>query len=65
MGKIFKFTMIVIMIVGIAFSIFCFISVETKAASGILGAKVYSEGTFRCMGDGNDCFIDPGFEPNY
>jgi hypothetical protein len=51
------------MISGIAFSIVNFTSVETKAASGILGAWVYSDGTFRCMGDGNDCAIDPGWGP--
>ena len=62
MRKIFKFTLLVIMIFGIAFSIFNLMSLETKAGNDPFGAWVYSDGTFRCMGDGSECIIDIGWQ---
>lgn len=55
-----KVAMTVIMILGIAFSVFNFISIELKATA--FGASVFSGGDFRCMGDGSDCLIAPKFE---
>ncbi|HLP46328.1 MAG TPA: hypothetical protein VK469_10290 [Candidatus Kapabacteria bacterium] len=59
-----KVVMIIIMFLGVVFSIFNFLSVESKAVTNPLkAATVYSAGEFRCMGDGTDCtigFLEPG-----
>ena len=57
--KILKIAMILIMLVGIAFSITNFLSVESKAEGSTRGAWVYVNDTYRCMGDGNECEISP------
>jgi len=65
MKKIIKIIMVILMLMGIGFSIFNFLSVEIKAGGGgipIKGAWVYSAGQYRCMGDGTDCTIGM-FEP--
>lgn len=64
MKKCAKIMMIIVMFLGLGFSIFNFFSVESKAISNPLKAAwVYSAGEFRCMGDGTDCtigFLEPG-----
>jgi hypothetical protein len=52
MKKALMIIMVVIMILGIAFSISNLISMELKASS-LRGAWVGTD----CMGDGNDCAI--------
>ncbi|MCX6578924.1 MAG: hypothetical protein NT166_01915 [Candidatus Aminicenantes bacterium] len=63
MKRFTRIMLIVIMFSGICFSVFNFLSVETKAVGfPIRGALVYSAGQYRCMGDGADCTIGM-FEP--
>lgn len=55
--------LVLIMILGIGFSISNFISVKLKAGDKI-ASVVYRNGTWECMGFGNECdpfdFIPPG-----
>ncbi|HLP44373.1 MAG TPA: hypothetical protein VK469_00395 [Candidatus Kapabacteria bacterium] len=58
MKKFAKIMMILVMLLSVGFSIFNFLSIESKAVTNPLKAAwVYSAGEFRCMGDGNDCTI--------
>jgi hypothetical protein len=52
--KVIKIMMVLIMILGIAFSLSNFISIELKAGEKT-GAWVYKNGVRECMGFGNDC----------
>ncbi len=52
--KVIKIMMVLIMIVGIAFSLSNFISIELKAAEKT-GTWVYKNGVKECMGIGNEC----------
>jgi ABC-type enterochelin transport system permease subunit len=54
MKKVIKITLVLIMVLGIAFSISNFISLELKAAEKT-GAWVYKNGVRECMGFGNEC----------
>ncbi len=57
-----KFLMIVIMILGISFSIVNFLSMET-GAFGIMGEwEDLGSGVDECMGNGTECIIN-GFSP--
>ena len=56
-----KVAMTVMMILGIAFSVFNFISIELQADPPF-AAWVFSGGKFRCQGDGSDCLINPEYE---
>jgi len=58
-----KVIAVLIMISGILFSISNFISLELKAGGG-KGSWVFCLGTYRCMGDGNECSFGIGQEPN-
>jgi hypothetical protein len=62
MKKALKILMVVIMILGIAFSVTNFISLQLKAA-GMKGIWVYDFGTKTCEGLGNECDITI-IEPN-
>jgi hypothetical protein len=63
MKKILKIVLIVIMILGIAFSIFNFVSIKTEALnSSDRGAWVIVNGNWECGGDGNECDIEGAFE---
>lgn len=61
MKKFFKIMMIVIMLLGIGFSLLNFASFEVEAVKSraLYGAYVYQSGSIRCMGDGTDCIIRP------
>jgi uncharacterized protein YxeA len=62
MKKILKILMIVSMIIGVAFSISNFISIETKASpTSKNGAWVEVNGTWECAGDGSECDPLNGF----
>jgi len=54
MKKVVKMMLVLIMLLGIAFSLANFISLELKA-----GAKTatwyYANGAIECMGHGNEC----------
>ena len=64
MKKILQVTMVLIIILGVLFSISNFTSRELKAGS-LLGTWVECpDGSFRCMGDGTECAINLGFEPH-
>ena len=54
MKRNIKIVLILIMILGIAFSISNFLSVELTAAEKT-GAWVYKNGVRECMGFGNEC----------
>lgn len=56
--KIAKIIMLILMLIGITFSISNFSSVEIEAGSKKDGACLYLNGKFRCMGDGNECATD-------
>jgi hypothetical protein len=51
MDKIFKLVMLVIMIVGVCFSILNFLSVEVEANVAATGSLYYGE----CFPPGSDC----------
>jgi hypothetical protein len=55
MGKIAKIMMIVFMIIGIAFSISNFISVELKADDDWGAWEYFPNGKKACMGAGQEC----------
>ncbi len=62
MKKVVKIVLVLIMLLGIAFSLSNFITLELKA-SPYKAAWVYANGVFECMGQGTDC--DPfAFIPN-
>ena len=63
MKKTFKIIMVVIMLLGIAFSISNFTSMELKA-NGLRGMWDYDDGKEVCMGDGDECDIFTGFPPD-
>jgi hypothetical protein len=54
MKNVIKITLVLIMVLGIAFSLFNFISLELKAGEKT-GAWVYKYGVRECMGFGNEC----------
>ena len=58
-----KIIMIIIILIGIVFSISNIVSTELKAG-GMKGIWVYDFGTQTCEGLGNQCDITLGFEPN-
>jgi hypothetical protein len=62
MKKVIKMLLVLIMVLGIAFSLSNFISLELKAGPKIC-TWVYANGVFECMGHGNEC--DPfAYLPN-
>ena len=57
-----KFLIIVIMILGISFSILNFLSMETRAF-GLMGDwEDLGSGVEECMGEGTECIMN-GFSP--
>ena len=54
MKKAIKITLVLIMVLGIAFSLTNFVSFELKALEKT-GSWVYKNGVRECMGFGNDC----------
>jgi hypothetical protein len=52
--KVIKITLVLIMVLGIAFSLSNFISIELKAGEKT-GSWVYKNGVKECMGFGNEC----------
>ena len=54
MKKVIKITLVLIMVLGIAFSLTNFISLDLKAG-GKTGTWVYKNGVRECMGIGNEC----------
>jgi hypothetical protein len=57
MRKIVKFILVVIMFIGIAFSIINFISLDAKASKGLQGVWDYDNGVRKCLGIGDECNI--------
>jgi len=55
MKKVIKITLVLIMVLGIAFSLSNFISLELKSAGAKTSAWVYKNGVRECMGIGTDC----------
>lgn len=55
MKKVIKMMMVLIMLLGIAFFISNFISLELKAAGEKTSTWVYVNGVRDCMGNGNEC----------
>ena len=54
MKKVMKVMLVLIMVLGIGFSLLNFISLELKAGAKT-AAWVYRNGTWDCMGLGNEC----------
>ena len=55
MKKVIKITLVLIMVLGIGFSLSNFISLELKAAGVKTSAWVYKNGVIECMGIGTEC----------
>ena len=60
MKKAINIIMLLIMLLGIAFSISIFISAELKAGSGMRGVWVDHGGHVECADEGKEC--DIGYE---
>ncbi len=54
MKKVIKIMLVLIMVLGIAFSISNFISLELRA-DGKICTWYYVNGIFECIGHGNEC----------
>jgi hypothetical protein len=62
MKKVVKIVLVLIMLLGIAFSLSNFITLELKASPN-KAAWYYANGVIECMGQGNEC--DPfAYLPN-
>jgi hypothetical protein len=62
MKKLIKMMLVLIMLLGIAFSLSNFITLELKASPN-KAAWYYANGVIECMGQGNEC--DPfAYLPN-
>lgn len=64
MKKILKIVSIVVMILGIAFSIYNCVSIKPEALNppSKRGAWEIVNGHWECAGDGNECDIEGAFE---